>query len=249
MSNSKEISSRGVAQQSGLDVFSSVTTYNGEYLNWGNPSAYGTQLDSDTDYATTAADPHTDALTNSPASDIGRWYRYHTSGAPYTSISAPTSPGYAYNFYGQESGGLPSYSGMYQKLSLIRGNEYQIEVQSGINSDAGTLYIRTYRPTLNETFTGVEFIETSSSNITFPVSQTSTSIHTSTFTAETANDIIVFYFTTESTSSVAVGISNFSIKEKQEYLVPVYAADKFGNDHKILRRNAGNTVSEFVDPI
>jgi len=238
MPNSKEISSRGIAQRSGLDVFSSIIIYNGEYLNWGDAAVYGKNtLDVATDYATTAADPHTDALTNSPASDIGRWYRYHTSGAPYTSISAPTSTGSVYYFYGQESGGLPSYSGMYQKLSLIRGNEYQIEVQSSISPAAGTLYIRTYMPF------GVGFIETSSSNITFPVSETSTSIHTSTFTAETANDIIVFYFTTESTSSVYVGISNFSIKEKQEYLVPVYATDEFGNGHKVLRRNAGNIVS------
>ena len=243
MSNSKEISNRGIAQQSGLDVFSSVTTYNGEYLNWGSPIAYGTQLGSDTDYATTAADPHTDALINSPASDIGRWYRYHTSGAPYTSISAPTSPGYAYNFYGQESGGLPSYSGIYQKLSLIREHEYQIEVQSSISSAAGTMYVKTYRPTLNETFTGVEFIETSSSSITFPASNTSTSVSNSTFTAETANDVIQIYFTTTDTSSVNVSITSMSIKEKQEYLVPSYATDKWGNDHKVLRRNSGNILS------
>lgn len=91
MTERKEISSRGIAQQSGLDVFSSITTYNGEYLNWGDASAYISQLGSDTDYATTAADPHTDALINSPASDIGRWYRYHTSGSPYTLVPAPTS--------------------------------------------------------------------------------------------------------------------------------------------------------------
>ena len=119
MKDNKQISSRGIAQQSGLDVFSSITTFNGEYMNWGNAVDYGTQLGSDTDYATTAADPHTDALTNSPASDIGRWYRYHTSGSPYTAISAPTSASGAFVFYGQKTGGLPSYSGMYQKLNLI----------------------------------------------------------------------------------------------------------------------------------
>jgi len=243
MSNSKEISSRGIAQQSGLDVFSSITTYNGEYLNWGNPSAYGTQLDSDTDYATKAADPHTDALINSPASDIGRWYRYHTSGAPYKSVSAPTSVSGFFIFNGQETGGLPSYSGIYQKLSLISGNEYQVEIQGAIDADAGTLYIKTYRPTLNETFTGVEFIETSSTSITYPISNTSTGLITSTFTAETANDIIQIYFTTEETSSINVSISSISIKEKQEYLVPVYATDKWGNDHKVLRRNSGNILS------
>tara|TARA_R110002020_G_scaffold326564_1_gene542200 strand:- start:56 stop:775 length:720 start_codon:yes stop_codon:yes gene_type:complete len=236
MPNSKEISSRGIAQRSGLDVFSSIITYNGEYLNWGNPIAYGIQLGSDTDYATTAANPHTDALINSPASDIGRWYRYHTSGAPYTSTLAPTSSSSAYIFQGQESGGLPSYSGIYQKLSLIRGNEYQVTVQSSISPDNGTMYVKTYMPF------GSDFTETSSSSITFPVSNTSTSINTSTFTAETANDIIQIYFTTEVTSSIKAFISNISIKEKQEYLAPIYANDAFDNDHKVLRRNENQTI-------
>ena len=244
MPNSKKISSRGIAQQSGLEVFSSITTYNGEYVNWSNASDYGTQLDSDTDYATTATDPHTDALINSPASTIGRWYRYHTSGAPYTSVSAPTSSSGAYIFHGQETGGLPSYSGVYQKLSLVRGNEYQINVKSIISASAGTLYIKTYKPNINDTLTSIEYTETSSNSITFPATNVTTNISTSTFIAATANDIIQIYFTTEETSSVNVSISGISIKEKQEYLVPIYATDIFGNDHKILRRATNQTVSD-----
>jgi|21_taG_2_1085346.scaffolds.fasta_scaffold05828_3 hypothetical protein len=243
MPNSKKISSRGIAQQSGLEVFSSITTYNGEYLNWGSPVAYGTQLGSDTDYATTAADPHTDALINSPASTIGRWYRYHTSGAPYTSVSAPTSVGGFFIFSGQKTGGLQSYSGIYQKLSLIAGNEYQVEIQTAISASAGTLYIKTYKPNINDTLTSIEYTETSSNSITFPATNVTTNISTSTFIAATANDIIQIYFTTEETSSVNVSISGISIKEKQEYLVPIYATDIFGNDHKILRRTTNQTVS------
>jgi len=240
MKDSKQISSRGIAQQSGLDVFSSITTYNGEYMNWGNAVDYGTQLGSDTDYATTAADPHTDALINSPASDIGRWYRYHTSGSPYTSISAPTSSSGAFVFYGQKTGGLPSYSGMYQKLNLIRGNEYEISIQGAIGASAGTLYVNTYTPV--DTPTGGSFSETSSTSITYPLTNTSIALNTSTFTAETANDIILLYFTTDSTSAVVVPVVSISIKEKQEYLVPVYATDKYGNDHKILRRTTNQTI-------
>ena len=76
------------------------------------------------------------------------------------------------------------------------------------------------------------------------MSNTYTALATSTFTAETANDIIQLYFTTESTSSVVVPVSSISIKEKQEYLVPVYATDKYGNDHKVLRRTTNQTVSD-----
>ena len=236
MKDNKQISSRGIAQKSGLEVFSSITTYNGEYMNWGNAVDYGTQLGSDTDYATTAAEPHTDALKNSPASTIGRWYRYHTSGSPYTSISAPTSSSGAFVFYGQKTGGLPSYSGMYQKLNLISGNQYEISIQGAIGASAGTLYVKTYTPI------GNGFAETSSTSITYPFSNTSTALITSIFTAETANDIIQFYFTTDSTSAVVVPVASISIKEKQEYLVPVYATDKWGNDHKILRRTANETI-------
>jgi hypothetical protein len=39
-------------------------------------------------------------------------------------------------------------------------------------------------------------------------------------------------------------VSSISIKEKQEYLIPVYATDIFGNDHKILRRTTNQTVSD-----
>lgn len=236
MKDSKQISSRGIAQKSGLEVFSSITTYNGEYLNWGDASSYTTQLSSDTDYATTAADPHTDALINSPANDIGRWYRYHTSGAPYTAIGAPSSAAGFFIFSGQTTGGLQSYSGIYQKLSLIAGNEYQVEIQPTISPYSGNIYVNTYSPNTDG------FTKISSNRIDYPISNTSTNIITSTFTAETANDIIQIYFTANETSSVNVLIISMSIKEKQEYLVPVYATDKWGNDHKILRRTTSQTI-------
>lgn len=241
MSGGKQISSRGIAQVSGLDVFSSITTYNGEYMNWGNAVDYGTQLGSDTDHATTATDPHIDALVNSPASTIGRWYRYHTSGAPYTSVSAPTSASGAFIFYGQKSGGLPSYSGMYQKLNLITGNEYQVSIQGAISASAGTLYVNTYKPL------ATTYVLTSTSSITYPLTNTSTALNTTTFTSETANDIIVLYFTTTSTSAVVIPVASISIKEKQEYLVPIYATDKYDNDHKVLRRNAQNAIPTADD--
>ena len=239
MEDRKEISSRGIAQQSGLDVFSSITTYSGEYLNWnyGNSAA----LTSTTDYATTAADPHTDALINSPASNIGRWYRYHTSGAPYTATTAPTSGLLFFNFKGQKTGGLPSYSGMYQKLSLIAGNTYQITVKKSITSAAGSINVKVY--THSEASDGNEYSEVISGSYSSAVDYTSTSLFTTEFTAKTANDIFLMYFTTDETSSVVGQIEDITIKEKQEYLVPIYATDKYGNDHKVLRRTTNQTTS------
>lgn len=234
----QQITQDGIANLSGLEVFSSVINYTGEYINWGDAFAYGTSMGSDTDYATTAADPHTDALINSPASIIGKWYRYHTSGSPYTAVSAPTTLAQYFLFYGQKTGGLDSYSGIYQKLPLTESKEYQIKIQSTITPAIGTLYVKTYTPSEST------YVETSSSSITLPIVNASTGIVTSNFTSETANDIILIYFTTEETSAQnAFAIANISIQEKQEYLIPVYAEDVFGNAHKVLRRNINSNES------
>ena len=44
---------------------------------------------------------------------------------------------------------------MYQKLSLISGNEYQVEIQTAISADSGSIYVYTYRPS------GDDFTQTS----------------------------------------------------------------------------------------
>ena len=67
---------------------------------------------------------------------------------------------------------------------------------------------------------------------------------TTTFTAISENDIILFDFTTDSTSAVIQKIYSISIEEKQEFLVPLYAEDMWGNNHQVLRRNLGNTISD-----
>ena len=200
MSNKRqEITARGIAQKSGLEVLSSLTTYNGEHINFGNAPAYATQLDSDPDYATDAADTLTDALINSPANHVNEWYRYHSYGSPYVEVSAPVSRRGTFIFYAQATASKPSYSGMYQKLSLTAGKEYEVSVQTYISP---------------------------------------------TFTASTANDIIILYFTTLSLSLVDATITTISIKEKQEYLVPIYATDKYGNAHKVLRITSNETLSD-----
>tara|TARA_R110000751_G_scaffold86955_1_gene172721 strand:- start:193 stop:921 length:729 start_codon:yes stop_codon:yes gene_type:complete len=232
-----QITPRGIAQQSGLDTLSSIINYTGEYVNWGN-ALYYAALSSDTDYATTATNAVTDSLINSPASVIGNWYRFRTSGSPYTSTTSPIYASSSFVFTGSESGGLlPSESGMYQKLSLIKGNEYQVSIQNLITASSGTMYIKTYSPD------GSDFIEYSSSSIVFPITNSSTGIITSTFTADTANDIIVIYFTSTSSSVIAVAIANISIQEKQEFLAPVYATDMWGNAHKVLRIAADQIIS------
>lgn len=247
MKNKKQISNKGIAQRSGLEVLSSITTHNGEYVNFGNALAYGLQLGSDTDYSTTATNPQTDALANSPASVIGRWYRYHSSGSPHTATSAPASVGGNYVFYGQKTGGNASYSGIYQQLSINRGSEYRISVQTAISASAGTMYVETYSKEDITTGSVFNHVLRSSSTITFPVTNNSTGIIESTFTAATNNDILLIYFTTDSTASINVGITNIAIQEKQEYLIPTYGTDNFGDAHKILRRSYGQDPQRNIN--
>tara|TARA_R100001443_G_scaffold38135_2_gene51665 strand:+ start:8421 stop:9182 length:762 start_codon:yes stop_codon:yes gene_type:complete len=240
--NKKQISNSGLPLISGLEVLSGIITYDGEYVNFGNALAYKTQLSSDTDHATTAADPHVDALVNSPASTVGRWYRYHTTAsADYTAGAAPDSADGYFSFTGKMSGGDPSYSGMYQKLSLIKGNQYQIEIQNVIDGDTGTLHITVYKPI------GSSYVVYHSDSTSFPVTNTSTGLKTSTFTAESPDSILVLYFTTTAGSTTVVSISNISIKEKKEYLIPIHGVDTRGDSHKILKRNQLNRGYPLVE--
>ena len=244
MSNNQQITSGGIPQQSGLETFSSIINYTGEFLNWGDAFSYGSQLESDTDYASTGAIADTDALRNSPATVLNKWYRYHTNGSTFHNATAPISVGGKFIFNGRQVESLPSYTGMYQKLSLIPSKDYQVSIQSTINENAGTIYVKTYSPN------GDDFTENSSSSIAFPISSSSNGLYVFEFNAVTANDIIVISLTTLGTAPVIedvdvnISIVSISIKEKQEYLLPLYAQDIYGNAHKVLRLNAGNTISD-----
>ena len=230
----QQLTARGVAQQSGLDVFSSIINYTGEYINWGNGS---TVAFNSTTYGTSAANPHTDALINNPPSVINAWYTYKTNGLPYSSADAPYSADAGYVFSGIEIGGNPSFCGAYQKLSLIVGKKYEITIEKYQNTTVGVFSIQVYTPSDND------FTLVSSETYSEPTIVTSASSFKTTFTAVSSNDIFLISYTTSFSASMDSGtISKFSIKEQQEYLVPIYASDVFGNAHNVLRLNAGNTI-------
>lgn len=247
MINSKQqITSRGIAQISGLEIFNTVTTYDGEYLNWGNALAYGTQLGSDITYniQDSSADPQVDALTESPPTLLGVWSRYNTTdGLNYKGTLPPTSGSGYFTFNGASSGSLISYGGIYQKMSTVVGNEYKIDISNTINSSQGTLYVNTYFARYSDSLGKTSYKLNTSKSITYPRLSNSDSILTSNFIAQSPNDIIVIYFTPSEASS-SISITNISVKEKQEYLVPVSANDIFGNAHKVLRVAADQTLSD-----
>lgn len=236
--SSQQITARGIAQQSGLDTLSSIINYTGEYINWGDAFPYVDKLDSDTDYSSTTATPHIEALDNSPPSIINQWYRYYSSGALYTNAGSASSSDGLFSLAAITTGGLPSYCGMYQKLLLTTAKEYKISVQTTFNTGNGTLYINTYSPESGS------YTLTSTTSKELPNTSGTLGLVESTFTAKSSNDVILIYATTTQVlASQLLSTTNISIQEKQEYLIPVYATDMWGNAHKVLRVAADQIVS------
>ena len=54
--NNQEISSRGISQISGLDIFSSIINYTGEFLGLGQP-LMTSNIDEAVDYGTAEVNP------------------------------------------------------------------------------------------------------------------------------------------------------------------------------------------------
>ena len=233
--NNQEISSRGISRQSGLDIFSSIINYTGEFLGLGQP-LMTSNIDEAVDYGTAEPNPQLVSVAKSYPSTKNIWYKYHTTGSPYTNIQAPSISGSFAHFKGHKSGGKPSFCGIYQQLSgLTVGKTYEIDITNPYQLIEGTITVKTYRKEGDTVF------ESSSNSFTMPYINGNMS---ATFTATTQNDVILIDYTTESTSAVVQHIYAMRISELQEYLVPTYAQDIYGNDHKILRRNLGNTLSD-----
>ena len=76
MAREQQLTGNGIANQSGLEIFATTTTFNGEFMNWGDAFAYGNQLNSDPDYTTNdVEDGAVVALVNAPNTPAGQWMR------------------------------------------------------------------------------------------------------------------------------------------------------------------------------
>ena len=242
MAYKQQISGEGIAQRSGLEIYRSITTYTGEYVNWGNALAFGTQLNSEIAAAISGddADAQFQVLTDYPPANIGQWNRYNTTtGTNHFSTSAPTSGSGFFTFTGASSGAKQSYSGIYQKLSLETGSQYQIDVTNTIDSDTGVLYVATYHPRFSFGLQKIGYKVGSIASVTYPLTSSSTCILSSVFTARSPNDILIIYFTT-SAASATVNITNVTIREKEDVLIPIYSEDRFGSTEKVLRKRIQN---------
>jgi len=160
-------------------------TYEGQYSSISAPSTLEyivnginfTGLDSTTLHNTTAVHPSQDAILNEHPYILGNWYRFTTTGGDYGAVTAPAlalgSVQLSYNAV------TPGQTGLYQKLSgLIVGAVYDVKI-SIVTPQAELLTFEMYDGTV------IYHQQPLSAN---------TSTITTTFTAQSSNDIFLIYY-------------------------------------------------------
>ena len=228
MATKKQISRGGVANRSGLETLVTHQSFEGQFIRWGNAFDSNQVLSGVTAYDTNdASTPHIDALVNNPPATVNSWLTYRTNGSNYTTVNAPVT-----------TGDKSSYNSMYQKLNLIKGNTYRIELTLNPNTVTGTFFMNTYTPV------GSTYLLNSTFNTSATRSNTTEQIETTTFVASSVNNIFLIYYTTESASSEFGAFSDITIKEQKDFIMPMYAQDMFGNAHKILRKDVIKQLEE-----
>ena len=239
--SSQQITARGIAQQSGLDTLSSIINYSGEYINYTTGLDYALVIASA--YSTTAVNPFTDSLLNNPPSVINAWYKFYTGGSPWATTTTPLSVSGLFIFYGNNTASLQSsYSGIYQKLSLIVGDNYNIYIDrygsSPSASTTGVITVQVYTPQSGD------YVKIFENQVNVPMGASdSQTFDAGEFTAVSANDIVLITFNSDYIGTSSAAIREISIKRKEEYLTPVYATDMWGNAHKVLRVAEDQTIS------
>jgi hypothetical protein len=152
-----------------------------------------TGLNSTTLHNTTQPHPPQDAIANSPASILGNWYRYTTTGGDWGAVTAPAlAAGSVLLSVNTVTAGR---TGVYQQLSgLAVGAMYDVKIL--INAgQVGTLSIEMYSGT--------------SIPIVQPFSSNTTQI-TATFTASSTNETILIDYTG---TAASILIESISVKE------------------------------------
>ena len=239
--SSQQITARGIAQQSGLDTLSSIINYSGEYINYTTGLDYALVIASA--YSTTAVNPFTDSLLNNPPSVINAWYKFYTGGSPWATTTTPLSVSGLFIFNGNNTASLQSsYSGIYQKLSLIQGDNYNIYIDRyGSSPSASTIGVITIQVYTAQDESYVKIFE---NQVSVPMGASdSQTFDAGEFTAASANDIVLISFNSDYIGTSSAAIRKISIKRKEEYLTPIYATDMWGNAHKVLRVAEDQTIS------
>ena len=235
-----QVNSEGQALQNGLDVFMSIPVYSGDYLAYSDSFLLQT-ISSSEDFATTFDGFAAQAIAESPPLVGNSWYRFHTSGVIYESVTSPSTSTNMLTMLAATGDLPPSHSGMYQKLSgLVVGMEYEVRIKFHAQNVNGSLGFTTFYYA-NQNFTNALQTSTKSfslgslNNIEF------------TFIANSTNDIVLFDFSTTDASS-ACSISSINILKKDSINIDVISDLGTNGFCKILRnKGTGGEVIETGD--
>ena len=186
--------------------------YKGQYNSTATPSFNEyvvngisfTGLNSTTLYSTIDNYPSESAIINSPASVLGTWYRYMTTGGAWGTLPPPVVSGGDITMFERQTG-TAAHSGVYQQLSgLAIGASYDVVINIS-NPTVGILTIEFY------TGNNLVYNQAFSSNV---------AQITTTFTANSTNDIFLLDY--ESTTAL-VEIGDISIQESPETVTNIYS--------------------------
>jgi hypothetical protein len=156
-------------------------------------------------YSTSSATPAQDVITNNPPSIVNTWYSYYTvAGGGWGAVAQPSvTTGTLWLFF---NGATTGRTGVYQKLSgLTVGQSYEVVVNTTAVA-GGTVRIKTYTGAILQT-------------TSFPISTATTTQITTTFIANSANDIVLIEY--EGTTGLLY-IEDISIKESGVLPIQTY---------------------------
>jgi len=225
----EQINSRGQALEEGLDVFISVPLLSNEYLSFND--SFTTSTLSATNIITSTSNYATEAVASVglPTYTNSNWYRFSSGSEIAASsinntITLPVSV----------SRGISSTSGIFQELKqLIKGKEYSITINFHSSVEAGTFGIsRIYYSTIQP------YALTQSDIVTYELPTSSITID---FQAYSTADILFIDFTSDVNGNSA-SISSISVKEKNNYLMPVVTDFAGSGIAKVLRRKYNSSI-------
>ena len=155
-----------------------------------------TGLDNTLLHNTTSIQPSQDAIDDAPPTVLGNWYRFTTTGGDWGAVTAPALAIGSIQL--SVNVAAPGRTGVYQKLSgLSVGGVYGIKILI-VTPQVGTLAIEMYSGTVLN------------SQQSF---STNTTLISTTFTAQTSNDIFLIDYTNTAGTGAAIFIQNIFIQE------------------------------------
>ena len=224
----RQINDNGIPLVNGLDVLISVPILSNEYLSFNN--SFTTSTLSTSNIVTSTSSYATEAVSSVglPNYSNSNWYRFSS-----VSETKPTSTDNTITLPVAVSRGVSSTSGIFQELKqLIKGQEYTITINFHNSNDVGTLGISTL---YNSTIQPYPLTQSSITTYTLPLSSINLD-----FKAYSTADILFIDFTS-SVSGNSASISSISVKEKNNYLIPLLTELDSGTT-KVLRRKYNTSI-------